>query len=350
MNTYKQNVKDTNIQTLRHLLDRMPGFCKDFIRGISNSTEIRTQVAYCRDIYHFLNYIKAHNPEFKDIDIRDIPFELLERLSPADIDEYLEFLSLYEIDGVVYSNENASKARKLSSLSKLYDFYIKRQQLKNNPISAIERPKINDKAIIALSPEQIIDLIKYVSNPVNLTERQQKFHERTYVRDAAILTLFLGTGIRVSELVGLDVDDIDFTLNSIRVVRKGGREAFVYFGDAVASALSAYIGPEREKLLKGKTNDSPALFLSLRGTRLTVRSVENLVKKYSSMLETNKKITPHKLRSTFGTEIYSKTGDIYLTAELLGQRDINTTKKHYASMDQDKLHSVVNLIELEADE
>ena len=359
MDKYADHVKNSNTITLRSLLNKMPVFCSEFFRGISNSTEIRTQVAYCRDIYHFLFYIKNHNPIYKNIEIKYLPFELLELLEPADIDEYLEYLSLYEIDGVTYSNDNAAKARKLSSISKLYDFYIKRKLLKNNPIIAVERPKVNEKAIIALNKSQIKDLINMVNNPVKMTPRQKKFHEITVSRDLAIMMLFLGSGIRVSELVGLNIDDLDLKEFSLRIIRKGGNETFVYFNEEVSSALFSYLGlsdinqdindiknSPRKLLLKENKNE-PALFLSLRGSRLTVRSVEILVKKYSEMLGINKKITPHKLRSTYGTELYNKTGDIYLTAESLGHKDINTTKKHYASMDINKLKEAADVIDFD---
>ena len=161
-----------------------------------------------------------------------------------------------------------------------------------------------------------------------------------------------------------NLTDIDFKERSLKILRKGGKEAYVYFGDAVLSSLTYYLTLDehtfeqvcsdeednkpspREALLK-ENKDEPALFISLKGSRLTVRSVQNLVKKYSSMLSTNKKSTPHKLRSTFGTQIYNETGDIYLTAELLGHEDINTTKKHYASMDNEKLKNAANIIKLE---
>lgn len=364
MDKYAKQIEESNISTLRSLLNKMPPFCKDFFRGIANSTESRTQVAYCRDIYHFLHFVTTHNPIYADTPIKKIPFHILEALTTSDIDEYLEYLTLYTVDGVKYQNDNASKSRKLSSLSALYTFYIKRGQLNNNPLAAVERPKKNDKTITTLNQEEISSLVKVTESPIKVSKRQQMLHEKIGVRDLAIITMLLGTGIRVSELVGLDLNDIDFKQRSLKILRKGGKEAYVYFGDAVLSTLTHYLaldehtfeqgfpGDEdkepspRDKLLK-ENKDEPALFISLKGTRLTDRSVQDLVKKYSSMLETNKKITPHKLRSTFGTQIYNKTGDIYLTAELLGHQDINTTKKHYASMDNEKLKKAADIIKLD---
>ena len=144
------------------------------------------------------------------------------------------------------------------------------------------------------------------------------------------MTLLLGTGIRVSECVGLDITDVDFRNNGIKVHRKGGAEVVVYFGDEVRTALLNYL-EERNTIeaVEGSTN---ALFLSLQKKRIGVRAVENLVKKYSKLITTMKNITPHKLRSTYGTSLYRETGDIYLVADVLGHKDVNTTKKHYACL------------------
>ena len=355
MTTYHQELENKITLELRSTLKDMPYFCTDFIRGISNSTESRTQIAYCRDIYHFLQYVRDHNPEYKNKSVREIDFELLEKLTASDIDEYLDYLSYYEVDQKAYQNGNAAKARKLSSLSKFYTFFVIRGLLQNNPIAAIERPKINEKAIISLNQSQVYELIEKTLEPTDLTDRQMKFHAMTKIRDRAILMTLLGTGMRVSELVGLDLTDVDFKERTLRVVRKGGKESFVYFGEDVYGALQEYLAGEvpsengdlpssspRTRFLK-PDKETNALFLSLRGSRITVRSVEILTKKYSSMLATNKTITPHKLRSTFGTDVYNKTGDIYLTAKTLGHKDINVTSKHYASMDEEKLREAADI-------
>lgn len=145
------------------------------------------------------------------------------------------------------------------------------------------------------------------------------------------ITLFLGTGIRISELVGLNTDDIDFNTNSFIVTRKGGNRTILYFNDEVKAALEDYIV---ERSSKAKSNDEPALFLSMRETRISARAVQNLVKKYAQIVSPLKKITPHKLRSTFGTNLYRETGDIYVVADVLGHKDVNTTKKHYAALSE----------------
>src|SRR5699024_8596292 len=129
-------------------------------------------------------------------------------------------------------------------------------------------------------------------------------------RDLAIITLLLGTGIRVSECIGLNMEDVDFNNDGIKVRRKGGNEAIIYFGDEVRDALEEYL-MEREEIIT-LTGHEDALFLSMQKRRISVRAVENLVKKYADLISSLKNITPHKLRSTYGTSLYRETGDIYL--------------------------------------
>ena len=175
--------------------------------------------------------------------------------------------------------------------------------------------------------------------------QKKVYYEKTKDRDLAIVTLLLGTGIRVSECVGLDVTDIDFNTNGIRVIRKGGSEMIVYFGDEVEKALKDYINGSR-KLVNPQEGHENALFYSTQRRRIGVKAVENLVKKYSRQVTPLKKITPHKLRSTYGTTLYQETGDIYLVADVLGHKDVNTTRKHYAAQDESRRRSAANVVKL----
>jgi site-specific recombinase XerD len=159
-----------------------------------------------------------------------------------------------------------------------------------------------------------------------------------------MLTLMLGTGIRVSECVGLDITDVDFKNNGIKVHRKGGYEAIVYFGEEVEYALSDYM-QERTHIVPAEGHAN-ALFLSMQKKRLNVRSVENLVKKYSRLVTSLKNITPHKLRSTYGTALYQESGDIYLVADVLGHKDVNTTRKHYAAQADERRRQAAKIVRL----
>ncbi|CRZ34388.1 site-specific recombinase XerD [Herbinix hemicellulosilytica] len=341
---YHDQVDIDNAVKLRNLLEKLPRFCKDFFRGIENTTSSRTRIAYAYDLGVFFEFLANNNPHFKNTPITDIKVDVLDQLSPLDIEEYLEYLNYYNSDGKEYVNRENSKKRKLASLRSFYNYFYKKQIIKTNPPSLVDIPKIHEKEIIRLDPDEVAMLLDEVENPENLTKAQKKFHSKTKTRDLALLTLLLGTGIRVSECVGLDIDDVDFNNNGIKIRRKGGNEVVIYFGDEVREALLNYL-EERKRLIpeEGHTN---ALFLSLQMKRMSVRSVENLVKKYSSAVTKLKKITPHKLRSTYGTNLYRETGDIYLVADVLGHKDVNTTKKHYAAIEDSRRRSAANMVKL----
>ena len=183
-----------------------------------------------------------------------------------------------------------------------------------------------------------------VENGERLTDGQKRFHEATYKRDLALITLMLGTGIRISECVGLNINDIDFETNSFKVTRKGGNEVVLFINDEIARTLEAYL--EQRLELQPEEGDEDALLKK----RITPRSVQNLVKKYSRIIAPLKKISPHKLRSTYGTALYHETSDIYLVADVLGHRDVNTTKKHYAAMSEDRRREAAGKVKLRRDE
>ena len=217
--------------------------------------------------------------------------------------------------------------------------------IKTNPVLLVDMPKLHDKAIIRLDPDETAELLDYIEHAGDsLTGQKKAYYEKTRLRDLAIVTLLLGTGIRVSECVGLDVEDVDFKNDAIRVVRKGGSEMMIYFGDEVEQALLNYL--EGRAAITPVAGHEHALFYSTQRKRIGIQAVENMVKKYAREITTTKKITPHKLRSTYGTTLYQETGDIYLVADVLGHKDVNTTKKHYAAMDDSRRRKAATAVKL----
>ena len=256
----------------------------------------------------------------------------------------MEYLKLYTYAGRQYSNDERGIHRKIASLKSFYLYYQKRELISNNPTTVIEMPKLHDKEIIRLDSEEVSELLKLVEHAGdNLTGRKKVFYEKNKLRNIAIFTLFLGTGIRVSECVGLNIEDVDFKECRIRIIRKGGKEEYVYFGDDVADALENYIDYARSEIVPREGHEH-ALFYSIQRRRMTVQAIEDLVKEYATKVTTFKHITPHKLRSTYGTALYRQTGDIYLVADVLGHNDVNTTKKHYAAIDDDKKRSAAGAV------
>ena len=341
---YYENVNVKNEVKLRKMLEELPPFCKQFFIGIEPTTSSRTRIAYAYDIGCFFDYLHTVNPICQRMEIREFPLSILDQITPMDIEEYLSYLKYYEKDDVENTNDERGIKRKLASLRTLYRYFFKNELIQNDPAVKVDMPKIHEKNIVRLDVDEVARLLDEVESGDSLTERQRKYHEKTKTRDLAMMTLLLGTGIRVSECVGLDMEDVDFRNNGIKIHRKGGAEVVVYFGEEVREALLSYM-VERQKIT-AEDGSINALFLSLQNKRISVRSVENLVKKYSKLVTSLKHITPHKLRSTYGTSLYRETGDIYLVADVLGHKDVNTTRKHYAAIDDDRRRSAAKYVKL----
>ncbi len=345
---YHDQVNIENEQHLRELVKELPRFAAEFFRGIEQTTSSRTRIAYAFDLRVFFHFLQEQNSVLRDTPIRDWPISILDQIKAVDIEEYLSWLNYYEKDGKQIVNDECGKKRKLIALRSFYNYYYKKEQITTNPAVLVDIPKLHEKEIVRLDVDEVAKLLDEVDSGEDLSPRQKAFHEKTRTRDLALMTLLLGTGIRVSECVGLDIEDVDFNNNGIKIRRKGGYEAVIYFGDEVRDALEQYL-IEREKITPAPGNEH-ALFLSLQNKRLNVRSVENLVKKYARLVTTLKKITPHKLRSTYGTSLYRETGDIYLVADVLGHKDVNTTRKHYAALEEDRRRSAANKVRLREEE
>ncbi len=328
-----------NLQKLNKIIfEDLPDFAGEFFIGIENRTTPLTRLNYAYDLRIFFDYLLKEIPLYsKYSSVKDITLEDLNKLTTRDLERYLSYLSFYtppkHNDDDVLKNTERGKARKLSSVRAFFKYYFKKDKLSSNIAANVDTPKLHDKEIIRLEADEVENLLHEVEKGSFPSARQNAFKEKTQLRDYAMISLFLGTGIRISECVGLNVDDIDLRNKSFVVTRKGGNRVVLYFSDEVELALCAYMESRctDDKIPPGER----ALFLSLQKKRITVRAVENIVKKYALQVTPLKKITPHKLRSTFGTELYRATGDIYVVADVLGHSDVNTTKKHYAAISED---------------
>lgn len=342
--SYHDQVNKENIEKMRAVLQELPKFCKQFFRGIENTTSTRTRLGYALDLRIFFEFIQQNNNALRRTPIREYPLSLLDQLGREDIEEYLYYLELYYKDDKEYRNDERGKSRKLASLRSMYHYFYTSELIEKDVAALVPMPKLHEKEIIRLDPDEVATLLELVENGEELTETEKRYHRVTKTRDLALLTLLLGTGIRVSECVGLNLNDVDFKNGGIRIVRKGGYEAVVYFGEEVEDALLDYWDERTHKT--AATGHEDALFLSMQNKRISVRAVEKLVKKYASKVTSLKKITPHKLRSTYGTNLYRETGDIYLVADVLGHKDVNTTRKHYAAQQEENRRRAAKAVKL----
>ena len=225
-------------------------------------------------------------------------------------------------------------ARKLSSLRAFFKYLYTHDMIRENVTEKVVMPKIRKKPIIFLERDEINRMFDALEDGEGLTKHQKAYLENTRIRDRAIITLLLGTGIRSSELVGLNKDDLDLDNNAFVVTRKGGNQAILYYNDQVKEALADYLAVRDE--VTPVEGHEDALFLSTQRKRISPRALQDLVKKYAKVGAPLKKVSVHKMRSTFGTSLYRETGDIYLVASALGHADVNTTKAHYAAENEEK--------------
>ncbi|MFQ6804590.1 MAG: tyrosine-type recombinase/integrase [Lachnospiraceae bacterium] len=348
--TYHDQTDLQNTLKLREVLQTLPVFARDYFRAMDATTTTKTRISYAYDIRIFFQFLIHSNPAFHDQTTADFTVDVLDQVQAVDIEEYMEYLKVYKDAGDDYvTNGERGLKRKISALRSFYAYYFRHEMIKTNPTVLIDMPKIHEKAIIRLDADEVARLLDYIEHCGDqLTGQKKAYYEKTKERDLAIVTLLLGTGVRVSECVGLDVEDVDFNNNAIKVTRKGGNEMFVYFGPEVEKALKQYL-PVREGITPVPGHEH-ALFYSTQRKRIGVQAVENLVKKYAREITTTKKITPHKLRSTYGTALYQETGDIYLVADVLGHKDVNTTRKHYAAMDDQRRRMAARAVKLREEE
>ena len=342
-NDYHSQKQLERAKRLRELQRELPEVCSDYFIAIEQQTSALTRLSYAYDLKLFFQYLSDELPSFGGKPIREFTIEDIRSVTKQDLERYARYLSFYvkneqQDDGGMaskeYSNHEYGIKRKYASLRAFYRYLFSDGQIESNTAALVPLPKLHERAIIRLDIDEVARILDVAETGQALPKTYQKFHNVTRKRDLAMLSLFLGTGIRISECVGLNIDDFDFEQNAFVVTRKGGKEVILYLSDEVAGALKDYLAERKEiEALPGHEN---AFFLSIQRRRITQRAVENMVKKYAAVAAPlKKKISPHKLRSTFGTNLYRETGDIYLVADVLGHSDVNTTRKHYAAISED---------------
>ena len=336
----KRNIED--LDKISELLEELPSFCEDYFIGIETRTSCQTRLKYAYDLRIFFDFLCTRR--LKGRELLSLTLKDLENVTHNDMEVFLSYLSHYQFRGKWLSCNEKAKARKLSTVRALFKYFFSKGMISVDNAAKVATPKLHDKEILRLEGDEVADLIEVAESGSGLSRHAANYHAKTAVRDTAIISLFLGTGIRISELVGLDNDSFNFADNSFIVVRKGGNRAILYFSDEVKYALLAYLYEKQED--KKVPENENAFFLSMQYKRINVRTVEILVKKYSQIITPLKKITPHKLRSTYGTRLYNETGDIYIVADVLGHRDVNTTKRHYAAITEENRRKVAGVVKL----
>jgi len=248
-----------------------------------------------------------------------------------DLNQLAEFLEerrvrLTDIDNFILrgflarlhekNNKKSTIARKLASIRSFLQFCLREKWLEDNPAKVVATPKQDRHVPSFLSEEEMRHFL----------DLPQKLKRVLDFRDRALLELLYATGIRVGELVGMNVDDVNFDERLIMVRGKGKKERLLPFGSKAVESLQAYIR-KKDLINKGQVEEKP-LFLNYRGKRLTSRSVERIVNKYIHRAALKRKISPHSLRHSFASHLLSRGADLRVIQELLGHESLATTQKY----------------------
>lgn len=274
----------------------------------------------------FINYLKTernYSPHTISNYQRDLNF-LVNFLGERKIDRSVAREYLLALEDKRYSRR--SIARKLSSARSFFRFLSREKLMEQNPFENLLTPKLPKKLPNFLYPEELKSLL----DAMNLESPLGR-------RDRAILEVIYGTGLRVAEIIRMNINDVDFDEGEIKVLGKGSKERIVLFGTHAKEALNNYINEGRPKLLSKKK--MPAVFVNRRGGRLTPRSVERMIVNYAKKAGLKKKVTPHTLRHSFATHLLSGGADLRMVQELLGHVSLSTTQV-YTHITKERLKEV----------
>lgn len=329
---------------LNRRLKELPDFATEFIQSLEDSTSIRTRIAYCKDIHIYLRFLSSELSIAPQRAIVELSVDDIRDIEEKDIRMFLSYLNNYTVEYVSksgklikqsYSNSQQGKNRKIATLRTFY-FYLSRIYGLVDPTRYINI-KINDKAEIkdSLDRKEIDKLIEVVLSDLSgSSERRKAFHHKLKYRNANIILLLAYTGIRISELVSLNIQDIDVEEGTFIVDRKGGDQEKLYLPEEIIFYLRDYL-QERKIILDVKTEYKDALFLSTRKQRLSARQIRQILQDYGTIAGFDN-ITPHTLRRSFGMALYNQSGDIQLTADILGHSTTETTRKFYAKPEEER--------------
>lgn len=269
---------------------------------------------YVHDLIQFYDYLKEFQP-----DMLEKGQIALSKVNPLVLRSYLSVL--------FQKHKPASVARKLSTLRTFFKFWLRQGKINQNPAKAIHSPKVPKTLPQFLSVEEIFALLEAPSS--------DDFSGR---RDRAMLELLYSSGLRVSELVALNINDMDLDESTVRVMGKGSKERLVPVGAKAIERLKQYLLVRSDVLMRGRPN-TQALFLNVRGTRLNVRSVQRLVENSMGKSGISKNVSPHTIRHTFATHLLNSGADLRSIQELLGHASLSTTQK-YTHVNVDQLMKV----------
>ncbi|MDR0357476.1 MAG: tyrosine-type recombinase/integrase [Clostridiales Family XIII bacterium] len=318
----------------------LPRFLRGFFMYLKGGVLPMTRLAYLNDIRFFMNYLVEETDLTEATTPTEIKLDDLRGVKAVDVNLFLDYCRRYKVEGeravYIYQNDNKSLARKRSSVSVLFKYLYRDELVEKNitdGFDPIRLPKAGDKEIKTLQDDEVMTMLDAVSNGIGLSERELKFWQRTKLRDKAILVLFVTYGLRLSELRELNLSSFNFRRGEFKIYRKRGKESIMPLNRSVTKVLNDYIKGERRPSQESGAGEQDALFLSLRGRRLTERQIRELVKKYTSIaMGTGRRegYSPHKLRATAATSLIERGHSVFDVQELLDHDNVSTTQLYAA--------------------
>lgn len=325
----RHEVDNNNMVKINRIINSYPSIVNNYLNSIARKTS-NTKLEYIRHICNFMDYV---NSDLK-LDIFNI--NIYDSIKPMHIDAYMEFIK-YSKDGK--ENNGMYRASKLTAVKSFFQFLKINDIVRNNPCDNTEIPRdTTEHKITTISDSDMKIILSNIENGVGSNEsitEQKKWKNR----DKAIVMLGVTTGLRMSAILGIDINDIDFNNKTIKVVEKGDVIRTVYVGDNTINIITDWIKDRRE--LMGDT-DIDALFVTRLKRRMSPRTMEYLIKRVTTGI--NKNLTPHKMRATCATKLYEKTGDIYLVQQQLGHKNIENTKR-YAKVSEERRIQAANILD-----
>lgn len=329
------------IQHCKSIEEQLPEYLEDFFLYLKSSVALTTRQAYLEDVLFFFRYLVDHTKLVHSSLVADIPLSDIQAITAKDINRYLgDYCTHYVVDEEsskkIVENQNRSLSRKKSSLSVLFKFLYREDLVEKNitdGFNPIKLPKPQPDAIKRLEIAEVEELLQLVDKGHLFTKKEKAYWEKTKFRDKAIIMLFITYGLRISELQQLNLSSFSFSRMEFKIYRKRGKEVEMPLNYSTKTVIDEYIQLERPKSMELEPEHSDALFLSLQKKRMTVRSIRNLIKKYTALIlktASKKGYSPHKLRATAATSLIAKGFSVYDVQNLLDHDNITTTQLYAA--------------------
>ncbi len=319
--------------------NQLPDPCSSFLLETGTEMAYSTRLEYAKELTAFFDYLISYSPDFCEKEKRQITIADIRLITSQDISRYL---TIYKDKG----KKERTIARKRAALSRFFTYLTANRQIEYNPVIAAVKVKIHKSdEIIHLNNKEQTKFLNDIKTGDTLTKNQQKYHERYRMRDYTLVTLLLDTGMRVSELHGIDIPDFDFEECSVIITRKGGNIQTLYFSDNTRDIICDYIN-ERTAIEGEYYDPNGPLFVTKKGSRLSIRAIEVLVKKYaiSSIPGKGQKITPHKMRSSFAFSFYEQSNfNVLALKRELGHSSIQVLQSYVNASDA-TLQNMRNLV------